>query len=193
MTRPAAPIDWPAHSEEEQLAIMNDLGPEDLCAAARTYDWDGYPETVLGTAMARKNIDLCTALIVFFNGRPERFNYVPKRDVPEALRPTARLLDAICLRINSGFYLAHHGGAAFTSERLSRWLEFQRLDAIERRRGRWILDEHLLATAFQDKAVSPQGAETDGHSKNSLLRDLLSPVIGLGVDRDILKYRTKDR
>ena len=104
MPKPAS-FNWSASTEVDHLAQARALSPDDLRVMVKTYDWSYYPDAVLGWAMAQKGIDLCSAMTVFFNGEPERFNYMPKRHVPEAHRGAARVLDNICLRINSGFYL----------------------------------------------------------------------------------------
>ena len=171
---------------------MKSLDPERRKAALCAYDWAHYPEPVLGWAMAQRGVELATALRVFFNGGPERFNYIPKREVSEAYRGATRVLDNICLRINSGFYLVYPGREPACGKELHRWLTYQQADRDEDRRGRWILDEEILEPMLHDALRAAPGAETKKHKKTSLLRDLLSPVVGLGVDRDVLKYRNRN-
>ena len=141
--------------------------------------------------MAQRGIDLCTALSVFFNGDPGRFNYMPKPHVPEPYRGVARVLDNICLRVNSGFYLIYPGKLPCCQHRLSKWLSYQQADRDEGRRGRWMLDERILEPMLQDDLRLPRDQAPVNKPRPSLWRDLLSPLIGLGVDRDVLKY--KDR
>jgi hypothetical protein len=52
-----------------------------------------------------------------------------------------------------------------------------------------MLDERVLAPMLQDDLRLPRDLATAGKPRPSLWRDLLSPIIGLGVDRDILKYK----
>jgi len=183
------PDGWTEMSAEAQLAHLRGLDPADLSKAVRVYDWRLHPERVLGWAMAQKEVDLGSAVCVFFNGGPERFNYMPKAHVPQPLRPVTRVLDNICLRINSGFYLVQPGHKPECHAMVTRWLEYQAADRGEARCGRWILDEEILAPMLNDelRARPEQGARQQG--RPSLWRALLAPVIGLGVDRDILKYR----
>lgn len=185
-------FDWSSGSEEEQLSAARACDNRGLCQLARTYDWGMYPEKVLGWMMAQKNIDLETALIVFLNGEPERFNYIPKRDVPEELRGAARVLDNICLRVNSGFYLAYPETNADSWPRINKWLSYQAADRKEGRRGRWILDETILKILIDDTFHLDPAKETAVYHENpSLLKDLLSPVADLGVSRRMLKFLPK--
>lgn len=161
---------------------------EELCALAAR-DWAEADTERLGTLMAGRDVDLGTALFVFFRGGPERFNYIPKRAVPADLRATARLLDNICLRINSGFYLVEPGRKPQCHATMTRWLDYQAADRKESRRGRWILDEAILAPMLNDELCAPPEHGACRNERSSLWRALLAPVIGLGVDRDILKYK----
>jgi hypothetical protein len=128
--------DWSNGTPEDHQSIARRANPQELCLLARSYDWRLYPEDVLGWIMAQKCIDLQSALTAFLNGGPERFNYMPKRDVPEHHRASARVLDNICLRVNSGFYLINPGQTLGEEARLFRWLKYQEADRTEGRRGR---------------------------------------------------------
>ncbi|WP_210879089.1 hypothetical protein [Roseovarius autotrophicus] len=146
----------------------------------------------LGRVMSRRETDLSTAVCVFFQGEPERFNYLPKRDVPAAFHGIVRLLDNICMRVNSGFYLPHPERPLFCRATLGTWLDNQHADAAQGRRGRWTLDERVLAAILDPsrcvalETICPRPAAT------GLWRALLAPLRRLGVDRDILKYRGRD-
>ena len=183
-------FDWSRGSREEHLAVARDATDMELRALARGYDWSKYPETVLGWIMAQKCIDLGTALSVFLNGGPERFNYLPKRDVPDHLRKTALILDNICLRMNSGFYLVWPDCDVQDRRRAEAWMEAQALDRDEGRQGRWILDERIVETLLRDKLRIDPACETAIYAKDrSILRDLFSPVMELGVSRRVLRFR----
>jgi hypothetical protein len=138
---------WSNQTQEEQLEMVHRASREDLRLMARAYDWSHSPETVLGWIMSNKSIDLASALTVFFNGDPARFNYLSKREVPKDYRPVAKLLDNICLRVNSGFYRTAPGMKVDNRKRMDRWLTFQDADRREGRRGRWILDETIVLHA----------------------------------------------
>jgi len=145
-----------------------------LADALDVIDWSEAPCPGLGRAMARRDVDLATALRVFFRGAPERFNYLPKPHVPEGYRAVARHLDNICLRINSGFYLPAPGGRMGCQDSLDRWLDCQRADRQEGHRGRWVLDETVLMPLF-DTTWSPY-AEKPEQTKQSLWRTVLAPL-----------------
>lgn len=183
------PFDWSTSTAEEHLLRIRTLPAAERRARLLAYDWRHHPEAVFGWAMAQRGVDLATALCVFFRGGPARFNYLPKREVPEAFRGTARALDNICQRINSGFYLASPDGRADCPGELVRWVEFQRADRAEARRGRWIIEEGVVEPLLARPSVQAGRTVVRTDRVPSLLRDLLSPVIGLGVDRDVLKYR----
>jgi hypothetical protein len=187
-----APFDWSTTSAEAHLAHLRSLTPQARRAALCGYDWGHHPEIVLGWALAQKGVELGTALQVFFNGEPERFNYMPKQQVPEPYRGAARVLDTICQRINSGYYLVFPDRNQTCRKEVMTWLAYQRADSAEGRCGRWVLDEAILEPMLTDalRPASSQGSRIT--QKRSLLRDLLSPVISLGVDRDILRYRDRD-
>jgi hypothetical protein len=142
---------WSTRDKDEQLAIARAATPEELRRLARCYDWSTHPEPVLSWIMAHKSVDLATALTVFFNGGPERFNYLSKRDVPQAHRPAARVLDNICLRVNCGFYLVRPGQKVAQRARIEKWLSYQQADRAEGRRGRWILDDGIIDEALKGR------------------------------------------
>jgi len=181
-------FDWRTGTEKEHFDLVRNAPPEDLPRLARSYDWSMYPEAVLGWVMAQKGIDLGAALEVFFNGEPERFNYMRKHDVPEEYHGAARVLDNICLRVNSGFYLAYPHQDVAARQRVARWLEYQKCDRAEGRRGRWILDETILNTLLEDQLRFDRSGEDKRYfDEPSLVRDLFSPIMELELSRRILR------
>ena len=183
-------FDWSRGSQEDHLAMARGASPDQLCDVARNYDWSMYPAPVLGWIMAQSSVDLGTALTVFLNGEPERFNYVPKRHVPDEYRPVVRMLDNICLRVNCGFYLAHPERDVASRARLTTWLDYQRADRMEGRQGRYTLDEKILNPLLSDTLrLTPESETAVYNSRPSLLRDLFSPVLELGVSRHLLRFK----
>ena len=181
-------FDWSTGTEKEHLDLVREAAPEDLPHLVRSYDWSMYPEAVLGWVMAQKGLDLDTALEVFFNGEPERFNYMRKRDVPEEFHGAARVLDNICLRVNSGFYLAYPHQDVAARKRVARWLEYQQSDLEAGRRGRWVLDERILNTLLEDRLRFDRSGEDERYfDEPSLIRDLFSPIMELGLSRRIMR------
>ena len=143
---------WSNQTPEEKLAQAQRASREDLRSIARACDWSDETQQVLGWIMANRVIDLSTALTVFFNGDPARFNYISKKQVPLSYQATTSLLDNICLRVNSGFYRVAPGHRVDNLYRLHRWLKFQNADRNEGRQGRWILDEQIVAQALNARA-----------------------------------------
>ena len=147
---------WSNQTLEEQLQMAHHASREDLRLMARAFDWYTDHESVLNWMMANKSMDLASAITVFFNGDPARFNYVSKRGVPLEHRCATKLLDNICLRINSGFYRASNSVRVDNRQRLDRWMMFQQADRIEGRRGRWILDEDIVQKALTPSDPTPE-------------------------------------
>ncbi|QFT92594.1 hypothetical protein FIU86_07055 [Roseovarius sp. THAF9] len=187
VAKPAATV-WTA-APEEQLSYLRGCTQVQARRFLRAYDWSGDPRRVIGWGMAQKFMDLGTALTVFLNGEPHRFNYMPKREIPEELAGTALMLDSICLRLNSGFYLVWPDQDVEDRSRIMRWLETQAEDRQEGRQGRYILDERIVATLLENELRLDRAAETAVyHESRSLLRDLFSPVLELGVSRRMLRF-----
>ncbi|QFT81481.1 hypothetical protein FIU89_12730 [Roseovarius sp. THAF27] len=182
-------VDLRSAAPEDQLAWLRQCKPDEARRFAREHDWSGDPRPVLGWVMAQKFMDLGTALTVFLNGMPHRFNYMPKRDVPHELCGAAQMLDTICLRLNSGFYLAWPDQDVSDRARILRWMDAQAEDRQEGRQGRYILDERIVATLLDDELrLDPRAETAVYHENRSLLRDLFSPVLELGVSRRMLRF-----
>ena len=183
-------FDWHQGSAEEHLAMARLGTPDQICELARSYSWFQHPEKVLGWIMAQKCVDLGTALVVFLNGEPERFNYMPKCDIPEGYRGVVRLLDNICRRANSGFYLADPMSPVPDRKRIQKWLSYQQADRDEGGQGRWQLDEGILEPILKDtlRLEVPE----DQRKQPSLLFEILSPAIDLATKRVIEDEPTPD-
>ncbi|MEQ9258590.1 MAG: hypothetical protein RIG84_05790 [Roseovarius sp.] len=173
-------VDWASCPKGEQLELARTASRDELRRLARDYDWRSYPEPVLTWIMAQKTVDLGTALTVFFNGEPERFNYLSKREVPEAYIGAARALDNICLRVNSGFYLVAAGQKVANRVRLEKWLDYQQADRAEGRQGRWILDERIV-----EGALKPLRPVVTGETMPDIAA--LKPVQGAGAVQAFLR------
>ncbi|MEO0371635.1 MAG: hypothetical protein AAF231_09295 [Pseudomonadota bacterium] len=152
---------WSNQTKEEQLQMARRASREDLRLMARAFDWSTDHEAVLSWMMANKAMDLASAITVFFNGDPARFNYISKRAVPTQYRGATKLLDNICLRINSGFYRTSNAVRVDNRHLLNNWLAFQEADRSEGRRGRWILDEAIIESAFAPSAPAPELAAVE--------------------------------
>lgn len=169
----------------------------------RRFDWTKGDLRQLGWMMAQKGLDLGTAMTVFLNGNPERYNYLRKDKVPLDARVRCQVLDSIHRRVISGFYLPDPDrGISDVLVRILEWVERQEDDQTLGRQGRWVFDPNLFTpitlstikdelSAEEDARDTPcetaGGKETptrvdranfrDGASKPSLLRDLFSPLL----------------
>lgn len=189
--------DWSMSNRDEQMKRARAATGEELRRMARSFDWSKNPEAVLGWMMAQKGMDLSSALVVFFNGDPGRFNYLSKREVPQEFRGAARVLDNICLRVNSGFYRARAGQKLPARARLDAWLDFQRADRAEGRGGRWILDEGIIEAALRGKRQPEMAEETADigalrplqgpGAVQGFLTELLRPSLGARLQRAMMR------
>lgn len=155
---------------------LQHLQGDALAAALGALDWSEAPGAGLGRAMARRDVDLATALCVFFRGAPERFNYLPKPHVPDGYRAVARHLDNICLRINSGFYLPAADVRLGCRTTLDRWLDYQRADRQEGRCGRWVLEEAVLMPLYDAGWYHASPEHRPEPEAPSLWRAMLTPL-----------------
>lgn len=145
-------FDWASASVQEQMRHVRAATTAQLSMIMREYDWSQFPESILGWVSAQKGIGLNSAISAFFNGDPRRFNYLPKRDVNGDYRGVASLLDAICLRINAGFYLPDPVPlCAQDMSKLDAWIANQRRDLREHRCGRWVIEPDVLDPMFASK------------------------------------------
>lgn len=109
------------------------------------FDWDGNDLDLLRRMISRKDVDLETALLVFFNGAPGRFNLIAQSDLKPHLRARCNLLDSIHRRIVCGFYLPDtETGLGRARTMLEAWILDQESDRLKGRGGRWIFDREML-------------------------------------------------
>lgn len=179
--------DW---ADDDVRALLGELRGGTLCDRRQDvlrFDWERGELSHLGWMMAQKGIDLGTALRVFLNGAPERWNYVPPRQLPEAERQRCRMLDTIHRRITAGFYLPDpdHGVGPVRAEMMD-WIARQEGDQARGRAGRWQFNAALLepltlinsAPADIRDVLDPASISSRTTPRRSLWRDLLSPILG---------------
>lgn len=133
----------PAHAPLSRLP-----DPEDLPAAphpALLFDWDRDDPDMLRRMMARATVDLETAVQMFFNGMPERYNMIAKADLLPQAQARCNLLDSIHRRIACGFYLPDpERGLGLGRRAMQDWIARQEQDWQEGRSGRWTFAPDLL-------------------------------------------------
>jgi hypothetical protein len=122
-------------------------------AAALSLDWDRGDLDDLRRMMSRMDVDLETAVQVFFNGAPARYNLIAKSDLLPQAQARCNLLDSIHRRIACGFYLPDPArGLGGARARMQDWIAGQRRDAAAGRSGRWVFDSALLDMPLPDAA-----------------------------------------
>ena len=113
--------------------------------AALLFDWDGDDPEHLRLMVTRKGVDLETAVQVFFNGAPERYNMIAKADLPAAAQARCGLLDSIHRRIVCGFYLPDpERGLGLAHMAMQDWINRQDIDGAAGKSGRWVFDREML-------------------------------------------------
>lgn len=113
--------------------------------AALLFDWDGDDPELLRLLMTRKGVDLETAVQVFFNGTPERYNMIAKADLPGEAQARCGLLDSIHRRIVCGFYLPDPDrGLGLAHMAMQDWIKRQEIDGTAGKSGRWVFDREIL-------------------------------------------------
>ncbi|MBR9651634.1 hypothetical protein [Thalassovita aquimarina] len=143
---------------------------------ALSFDWDDGDLRDLGWLMSTLGLDLATAVRVFLNAGPERFNYLHREEVP--LQHTARVaaLDCLHMKISYGFYLPHPDfGLASVRADAQQWIDRQRSDAARGVRGRWHFDEDRFE-AISDDSPRPIIMTPKIGQKPALWRSLFEPI-----------------
>ena len=132
--------------------IQSQTGPESGAVSGATaihaallFDWDSDDPELLRLMLTRKGVDLETAVQVFFNGAPERYNMIAKADLPAAAQARCGLLDSIHRRIVCGFYLPDpERGLGLAHSALRDWIHRQDIDGAAGKSGRWVFDHEML-------------------------------------------------
>ncbi|WP_407492741.1 hypothetical protein [Pseudooceanicola sp. MF1-13] len=170
--------DWMAMPSDRQIAILKKLKPEMLCTFVRKIDPLKTDVSVLRWIAARQELDLGTALTLFFNFEPSRLNLLPRDNYPRDLRDYCAVMDVLCQRINCGFYIPIAARRMEDPSLVSEWLRRQDEDQNLGRRGRWVLNGKLLAPmTAQPKTKSYQ---MRSGQKRNLIQGLFTPLFVAG-------------
>ncbi|MGR3321270.1 MAG: hypothetical protein ACU0DK_04995 [Pseudooceanicola sp.] len=141
---------WQESRETEILDMVKDLSEQDLCELARRLDRTTMTPKVLSWISAQRSLDLGTAMTLFINAEPERYNLMDKESVPEGYRKLCAALDALCQRINCGYYLPDPSRPLERTEEFSRWMKQQEAMDRTRRKGRWNFNPIVVAPMISD-------------------------------------------
>ncbi|GGL83803.1 hypothetical protein GCM10011534_02140 [Pseudooceanicola nanhaiensis] len=139
-----------ADREAEILDMLKALSPKDLCDLARRLDRSTMTPAVLSWISAQRSVDLGTAMSLFMNAQPDSFNHLEKDAVPEPYRRLCAALDALCQRINCGYYLPDPQRPLDKVRDFVRWMGDQEADARSRRKGRWVFNPVTVAPMISD-------------------------------------------
>ncbi|MWB77597.1 hypothetical protein GLS40_06145 [Pseudooceanicola sp. 216_PA32_1] len=136
---------WRGMSEAEQLWSLKSMGAEALCDVARTIKWDETSMGLIGWLSAQRDLDLGSAMTLFLNCDAGRFNHLPKDEVAEADRRRCGVLDAICQRVNCGFYLPDPRRPLDDDRGFKAWMTAQNQNRRSCGKGRWIFNPVMVA------------------------------------------------
>jgi hypothetical protein len=136
-TNPKATVTHADHAAQQNIpALIRDV---------LSVNWDHDDLERLRQLMTRAGIDLETAVQVFFNGAPQRFNMIAKPDLLPEAKARCNLLDSIHRRIVCGFYLPDPEiGLGQSRTMMQEWINRQAADGGEGRAGRWIFAPDIL-------------------------------------------------
>ncbi|MDX1781897.1 MAG: hypothetical protein R3256_11320 [Thalassovita sp.] len=143
---------------------------------ALAFDWDSGNLRHLGGLMSTLGLDLATALQVFLNASPERFNYLEPEDVLLEQSGRVAALDCLHMKINCGFYLPHPEiGLTPVRAEADQWIARQEADQYKGIEGRWIFDAGYFS-AISDGAPRPSVKHPREDRKPPLWRTLFEPI-----------------
>lgn len=165
--------------DAEILDMLKALSPGELRELARKLDRSTMTPAVLSWISAQRNLDLGTAMTMFINADPETFNHMAKDDVPEQYRRLCASLDALCQRINCGYYLPDPERPLDKVRDFALWMRRQEADERSREKGRWIFNPVTVAPMISDirfdgrrRKAKPARPERPG-----LFRKVISPLM----------------
>lgn len=169
-----ARIDWVESTAAERLEALRRATGRQVCAMARAVEWDEDSHEVIGWISAQICVDLGSALTLFMNAEPERYNKMPRHEVTGAAQGMCAQLDALCQRINAGFYLPDPTRQMIGAERLVTWMDAQAEDQRLGHTGRWQFSPSVVAPMMTPGPRKGR-RRVKGRSK-SLLGKLISPL-----------------
>lgn len=141
---------------------------------ARAVEWDQESHEVIGWISAQICVDLGSALTLFMNAEPEHFNKIPRQNVAGPAQGRCAQLDALCQRINAGFYLPDPTRQMIGAERLVAWMDAQGEDIKRGTPGRWQLNAAVVSPMMT--SGTHKGRRRVQKNNKSLLGKLISPL-----------------
>ena len=89
-------------------------------------------------------------MTIFLNGTPHIYNHADRHKLSEEDRKKCALLDAICQRINCGFYLPDPKRPMADISRFAGWMKSQDQDRQRRGKGRWVFNPVIVAPMISE-------------------------------------------
>lgn len=167
--------DWVAMPGDRQVAVLKKLKPEMLCSFVRRIEPMKTDISVLRWIAAQQDIDLGTALTLFFNFEPARINLYDRENLPNDLRDYCAVMDVLCQRINCGFYIPIASRKLENPALLVDWLHRQDLADETARPGRWKLSAAIVRPMIAER--KPRSFGGRGNSpRPGFIQGLFTPL-----------------
>lgn len=167
--------DWTNLAPERQISVLKKLKPDMLCSFVRRLDPNELDISILRWVAARQELDLGTALTLFFAFTPRRYNLMPRDALSDDMRARCSVIDVLCQRINCGFYVPIASRRMENPALVADWIKRQSEDIEAGRRGRWVFDPAILSPMLVTKASNRRAGRTA--PRPGLIQGLFSPLI----------------
>ena len=166
--------DWTLLTPERQISMLKKLKPEMLCTFVRRLEPAELDLSVLRWVAARQELDLGTALTLFFAFNPRRFNLLPRDAMDDDTRARCSVIDVLCQRINCGFYVPIASRRMDNPSLVSDWIRRQSEDLEAGRHGRWRFDPTLVSPML---SPSSKNGRTGARAlRQGLIQGLFTPL-----------------
>jgi hypothetical protein len=166
--------DWTTLAPERQISMLKKLKPDMLCSFVRRLDPTELDISVLRWVAARQELDLGTALTLFFAFNPRRYNLLPRDAMDDDIRARCSVIDVLCQRINCGFYVPIASRRMDNPALVADWIKRQSEDREAGRRSRWVFDAAILSPMLVDKPASQRVGR--GSTRPGLIQGLFTPL-----------------
>ena len=166
--------DWTTLTPERQISMLKKLKPDMLCSFVRRLEPTELDISVLRWVAARQELDLGTALTLFFAFNPRRYNLLPRNAFPDDVRASCAVIDVLAQRINCGFYIPIASRRMDNPALVADWIKRQHEDSKAGRRGRWVFDPQILAPMMVDKVDATRSGRSA--PRPGLIQGLFTPL-----------------
>jgi|LUMW01.1.fsa_nt_gb hypothetical protein len=164
--------DWVAMPADRQVTVLKKLKPEMLCSFVRRIDPLTTDVSVLRWIAARQEIDLATALTLFFNFNPRKLTAQRADKTSDDMRNYCSVMDVLCQRINCGFYIPMASRAMDDPAMLRAWLDQQAATQRNGHQLRWTLSAKILEPMLQGRKPGLRPTK----ARPGLIQGLFTPL-----------------